>query len=74
MMNQIFGNFPETSVADYDCFIQIVFKDAQDYINVKEDPIYQQVVMPDHHHFADMKRTTMVTGWMETHIAGGQIV
>lgn len=71
-MGQIFGNLPAGHVADYDSFIQIVFKDAQDFINVKEDPHYKRVVMPDHENFADTKRTTMVTGWFETHVAGGQ--
>ncbi len=73
-MGQMFAELPESSIADYDCFIHIVFKDVQDFINVKNDPHYKQVVMPDHGNFADQKRSTMVTGWFERHIAGGQAV
>jgi EthD domain len=72
MMKQIFGELYAGNVADYDCFVQVVFKDVQDFINVKDDPYYKQVVMPDHANFADTKRTSMVTGWMETHIADGR--
>lgn len=74
MMGQMFAELPESNVADYDCFIHIVFKDVQDFINVKNDPHYKQVVMPDHEKFADQKRTKMVTGWFERHIAEGQAV
>ena len=61
-------------VADPDCFIQVVFKDLDDYMSVKDDPHYKQVVMPDHEHFADPVRTTMATGWFEKHVASGQAV
>ena len=70
----MFPGLPESNVADHDCFIHIVFKDVQDFINVENDPHYRQVVMPDHGNFADDKRTTMVTGWFERHIAAGQAV
>jgi hypothetical protein len=72
MMNQLLGDMYLGNVADYDCIIQIVFKDPQDFVNVKNDPHYKAVVLPDHGHFADVKRTTMVTGWFETHIQDGQ--
>lgn len=68
MNEQIFGDLHTEISADYDCIIQIVFKDVQDFINVKDDPHYKQAVLPDHGHFADTKRTKMVTGWFETHI------
>ena len=74
MIGQMFEKLPESNVAGYDCFIQIVFRDVQDFINVKNDPHYKQVVVPDHGNFADGKRTTMVTGWFERHIAEGQAV
>ena len=73
-MAQIFGDVPEGHIADCDCFIQIVFRDVQDYIAVKEDPHYKQVIFPDHANFADMTRTTMVTGWLETHVVDGKLV
>lgn len=74
MMAQIFGNLPECSLSDCDCFIQIVFRDVQDYIAVKEDPQYKEVIAPDHANFADMSRTTMVTGWLDTLVVDGEVV
>ena len=74
MMQQIFGPLYDSNLAPYDCIIQIAFNSPQDFINVKNDPHYKQVVMPDHVNFADTERTTMVTGWLETHIENGIIV
>ncbi|KAL1963920.1 hypothetical protein VTN77DRAFT_7726 [Rasamsonia byssochlamydoides] len=75
LLTQIFGSMPETQqVADYDCFIQIVFRDVADYIAVKEDPHYKEVIFPDHANFADMARTKMVTGWLEVHVENGRVV
>jgi hypothetical protein len=74
MMRQIFGDMHAAMAADYDCIIQMVFNDPQDFINVKQDPHYKQVVMPDHENFADMERSRMMTGWIERHIVGGQAV
>lgn len=68
MMGQIFGSLHPGNVADCDCFVQIVFRDVQDFINVKEDPHYKKMVVPDHENFADGKRTTIVTGWFESHM------
>lgn len=68
MMGQIFGSLHAGNVAECDCFVQIVFRDVQDFINVKEDPHYKKMVVPDHENFADGKRTTIVTGWFESHI------
>lgn len=62
LMGQIFEWLPDSGIADYDAFIYIVSKDVQDFINVANDPHYQQVVVPDHQNFADHERTTMVTG------------
>ncbi|KAJ5196747.1 hypothetical protein N7449_007226 [Penicillium cf. viridicatum] len=73
MLQQIFGHFPEGHTASYDCFIQIIFKDVKDYIRVKDDPYYRDVIFPDHVNFADPARTVFVTGWVETHIADGQL-
>ncbi len=69
----MFGTLHERKVADPDCFVQIVFRDVQDYVNVKDDPHYKQVVMPDHANFADPERTVMVTGWFERHIGRGDL-
>ena len=74
LMGQMFEELPESRIADYDAFIHIVFKDVQDFINVRNDPYYKQVVVPDHRNFADQERTTMVTGWLETHIVEGKAI
>lgn len=74
MLQQIFGNLPEGHTASYDCFIQILFKDVDDYIRAKDDPYYRDVIFPDHANFADPARTTFVTGWVETHISNAQLV
>lgn len=70
----LFPNLPVVNVAPYDAFIQIVFRDVQDYINVKNDPHYVQVVNPDHVNFADQAGTRMACGWFERHVMGGQAV
>ena len=74
LMGQIFEWLPDSGIADYDAFIHIVFKEVQDFINVANDPHYQQVVVPDHQNFADHERTTMVTSWFETHIVEGKAI
>lgn len=45
------------NVADYDCFIQIVFDDVQDFVRIKADPFFVSKVTPDHENFADTKRS-----------------
>ena len=49
-------------------FTQIVFKDIEDYLNVREDPYYKEVVLPDLVHFADPVRSSVTIGWFEKHI------
>ena len=73
-MGQIFARLPEHLIADYDAFIHIVFKIVQDSLNVTNDPHYKQVVVPNHRNFADHERTTMVIGWLGTHIVDGKVV
>ena len=74
MMERIFAQMPESKIADYDTLIHIIFREAKDLINLRSDPHYKRVVMPDHENFADQEKTTMVTGWYERHIAEGQAV
>ena len=74
MTRQIFDKLPESSVADYDCFVHIVFRDVQDFISVTSDPLYKQVIIPDHENFADSERTKMITGWFGRHITEGKAV
>jgi hypothetical protein len=74
MLRDIFGGMYQANEAPYDCIIQIAFHSPQDFIAVKEDPHYRQVVLPDHGNFADTERTTMVTGWLEKHIENGRVV
>lgn len=70
----MFPNLPSVNVAPYDAFVQIVFRDVRDYINVKDDPHYQNVVNPDHVNFADHSNTLMSAGWYERHVADGKLV
>ncbi|PGH23593.1 hypothetical protein AJ80_02373 [Polytolypa hystricis UAMH7299] len=74
MMTQIFSEGHRVQVAECDTVVQIVFRDVQDYINVRSDPHFENVVNPDHVNFADGTRTQMVTGWFEAHIVDGKVV
>ncbi|KAL8977851.1 MAG: hypothetical protein Q9177_006547 [Variospora cf. flavescens] len=73
-IDQLFPNLSSVNHSPYDGFITIVFRDMQDYINVKNDPHYLSVVSPDHANFADGPSTMMSFGWFERHVAGGQLV
>jgi hypothetical protein len=46
--------------ADYDCLVNIVFKDIEDFVRMKQDPYYIEKIMPDHENFADTKRSRYV--------------
>ena len=74
MIGQMLPELPDDKIADYDALIQIVFRDVEDYISIRNDAHYKQVVLPDHANFADHTKTTMVTGWFERHIVGGQAI
>ncbi len=55
-MNQIVD--PQfANVADYDAIIQIMFDNIDDFVRLKNDPFYQQNLIPDHEKFADTKRS-----------------
>lgn len=55
------------NIADYDCIVTMVFRDIQDFVNMKKDPYYIEHVGPDHEKFADTKRSKMTIGWIENH-------
>jgi hypothetical protein len=38
--------------ADYDSFVQAIFKDVEDFVHLTEDPFYIETVNPDHANFA----------------------
>lgn len=46
--------------ADYDCFVQAIFKDVEDFVRMKADPYWREVVAPDHEKFADTTRSRYV--------------
>jgi hypothetical protein len=46
------------NIADYDCIVQIQFKDVEDFAKLKADPLYREAIMQDHERFADTKRST----------------
>ncbi|MCJ1423846.1 hypothetical protein MMC29_001731 [Sticta canariensis] len=60
--------------AEYDSFVQAVFKDVEDFVRMKADPLWREVVAPDHENFADTKRSCMTVGWVEDHILDGKVV
>ncbi|KAI1811423.1 EthD domain-containing protein [Poronia punctata] len=62
------------SVADYDCFIQIQFRDVQQFIAFKSDPEYKRLVHGDHENFMDIKKTTMSIGYVSDIIRDGVVV
>jgi hypothetical protein len=45
------------NVADYDCIVQIQFRDVEQFTALKSDPEYRQTIFADHEKFADTKRT-----------------
>jgi hypothetical protein len=65
---------PTANIADCDAVIQVVFKDIQDYLRVREDPHFKSVVNPDHVNFADPQKTRFAMGWFEVHVRDGKIV
>ena len=62
------------NVANYDCIIQMVFKDIQDFVDMKKDPFFVKFVGPDHEKFADTKKSKMTIGWIERHVWEGKAV
>ena len=73
-IEQMFPNLPSVNHSPYDAFVTIVFRDIQNYIDVKNDPHYLSVVNPDHGNFADGPSTMMAFGWFEKHVADGRLV
>ncbi|KAF4982433.1 hypothetical protein FZEAL_1951 [Fusarium zealandicum] len=74
LMDRILPDIPVEKVEDADCIVQIVFRDIEDYVNVKNEEQFKSVVNPDHAVFSDPTKTKFVTGWFEFHIADGKIV
>ncbi|PLB47617.1 hypothetical protein P170DRAFT_359794 [Aspergillus steynii IBT 23096] len=64
----------EEFIADYDCVVQVMFHDVQDYLKARDDPFFQEVIVPDHAHFADSERTVFLAGWVEKFIVDAAVV
>jgi hypothetical protein len=73
-IDQLFPNLPAVNHSAFDAFVTIVFRNVQDYVNVKNDPHYMEVVNPDHGNFADGAGTRMSFGWFERHVKDGLLV
>ncbi|KAI4122510.1 MAG: hypothetical protein LQ338_005779 [Usnochroma carphineum] len=73
-IDTLFPNLSSVNHSPYDAFVTIVFRNMQNYINVKNDPHYMSVVNPDHANFADGPSTMMSFGWFEKHVANGKLV
>ncbi|WYZ38293.1 hypothetical protein EsH8_III_000207 [Colletotrichum jinshuiense] len=63
-----------SKLSDYDCVVQFVFKDIEDFKRMKSDPRFLQKVAPDHVNFADTKRSTMTVGYFEDFVNDGKVV
>ncbi|KAI9036624.1 uncharacterized protein KD926_001637 [Aspergillus affinis] len=76
MAAQLLGPVPraDRQIADYDCVVQIMFRDIQDYLKARDDPFFREVIGPDHEHFSDTERTMFLTGWVEKLIVDGVIL
>ncbi|XHG02044.1 hypothetical protein AWENTII_005407 [Aspergillus wentii] len=59
LMEEIFDE-QFANVTDYDCIVQIQFRDIQQFVSLKADPDYIKAIAPDHEQFADTKRTKYV--------------
>jgi hypothetical protein len=46
-----------TQVAEYDSIVQLVLRDIDDFVGLKNVPVFVQDIQPDHQHFADTGRT-----------------
>lgn len=46
--------------AEYNSFVQAVFKDVEDFVRMKADSFWREVVAPDHENFADTTRSRYV--------------
>lgn len=47
-LSKLYPNLPVVNHSPYDALVTIVFRDLQDYIDVKNDPHFVNVVNPDH--------------------------
>jgi hypothetical protein len=47
-------------VAEYDSVVQLVLRDVDDFVRLKDDPEFVQKIQPDHQHFADTSRTKYI--------------
>ncbi|KJZ73755.1 hypothetical protein HIM_06873 [Hirsutella minnesotensis 3608] len=46
-----------SNIADYDCIVQIQFQRVEQFVALKSDPEYWQIIFADHDKFADTKRS-----------------
>lgn len=73
-MGRILPEVPSEKVDECDCVVQIVFRDIEDYVKVRQEDKYKMVVNPDHDVFSDPAKTKFVTGWFQFHIDDGKLV
>jgi hypothetical protein len=71
---KLYPNLPAVNHSPYDALVTIVFRDPQDYIDVKNDPHFVNVVNPDHVNFSHPEGTHMAYGWFEKHVSEGRLV
>ncbi|KAK3386513.1 EthD domain-containing protein [Podospora didyma] len=62
-----------SNVADYDCIVQIQFRDVDQFVALKSDPEYKKI-FHDHEKFADTTRSKMTIGWVQDFLRDGEII
>ena len=65
----MFPHMPSVNVPSFDAIIQIVFRDPENYLAMKKDSRYSELLIPDAAQFADASNTLMTYGWHEKHIS-----
>lgn len=72
-MHRLFDRQMAT-IADFDCFSQVVFESVDHYKAMKGDPFYKKYLFNDHDQFADTRKTRMTIGWIVEHVRDGEVV
>ena len=63
MMEKIAG--PQfDNFSDYDCIVNVVFPDVENFVRMKMDPYYIEKVLPDHENYADTARSRYGRPWV----------
>lgn len=73
LMSRLF-DFQIVSLAEYDCFSQVVFRNVEDYRRMKEDPWYENHLVGDYERFANTKKSRMTISQITEFIRDAEVV